>query len=859
MASIRSLSFATGIGLVVAILFVVSLTNIRLEWAIENGWLVIITAALFLSVHILVSYLLVKPVIELDEEAGIENLSPGEARQAIDRLGIFVPVSSFLAVINWALGGVCVAVGVRVLYDVTFSDLIALWMGAVSSGLVITVIFHQAIKLRFREVTDILIRKAHIESAADPIFERQRVSLRKELAVSFFTLIVVALAFSIMFGYSQTTARVARTIAQQLRHNHALFVAEAEERAGESWSVAGSSAELQPLLAKRPPSPGGMLFLLEDGVPLLPTGQEEIPITEAQREFILESEGADWVQQGDGSILSWTPVHNAILVAWIPAKDLEITTGDFFITLLLLTVVLVVTMLGVANYLAQSITGPLLELRDVMSGLATGDLVSEHIAGGFTEVGELSISAAATVESLRWTVGEIREAHGRVDYASKRVGASTSEVRWASTEQAKLLEATVSALSGVESSIREINRSVEQLDRASEAALRSITELNTGTVEVQSGANEVIDAVAETHASIYQMATSIAEVTRSMDYLKQTTAETAQGTAEMSATVQAVEEDARETAMLAEKVLADARAGQEAVLQTRNGIDHIQSATREAVRTIQALSGEMGHIGRVLTVIDEITNQTQLLSLNAAIIAAQAGEHGQGFAVVADEIKKLAVRTAESTGEISEMLKRIGHQARMGVEKAMVGEAAVTEGTFLSEKAREALAQIERSAEESTERMNRIAIATTDQSRGITHISQMMEAMVQNVSKVLLSTVEQRKGADRISEASEGMRFVAERVGVSAQQQSQNSAAIADNMRQVAEMVDHVLSATRGQLDQVTRATSSANNTADLATRNLTLTEQLREVVVDLERESRLLTDSLTRFKLSQEENGKPN
>lgn len=847
---------ATGVGLVVAILFVISLTNIRVEWALRSGWLVLLVAAIFLSLHIAISWVLIRPLIELDEETGLENLSPGEARQAIDRMSSFVPISAVMAAVNWTLGGLCVAIGVRVLYDVTLSDLIALWMGAISAGMIITVIFHQAIKLRFREVTDLLIRRAQIHSIDDPLFERRRSSLRKELAASFFTLIVVALAFSVMFGYSQTTARVSLTTAKQLGHDLNLFERESARQLGESWSLAADAPALQDLLSRNPPSPGGILFLLEKGAPLLPAGHEEVPLTDDQRELIMSTEGADWIQQRDGSILSWRPLGEARIIAWVPAGDLEVSSREIFATLIILSAILVATMLGVANFLAESITRPLRELRDVMNDLSHGNLLAEHAAGGFTEVGELSVSAAATIESLRQTVVHIRDAHARVDHAAQRVGASTGEVRWASNEQAKLLKSTVESLSGVEESIRNINKSVEKLDRASESSLRSITELNTGTSEVQAGANEVIDAVAETHASIHEMAASIAQVTESMEYLKEISAETAGGTQQMAATVEAVDADARETAMLAEKVLQDARNGQEAVSQTRTGIDRIQSATLEAVNTIQALSGEMGQIGRVLTVIEDVTNQTQLLSLNAAIIAAQAGEHGQGFAVVADEIKKLAVRTAQSTSEIGDMLQRIERQATKGVEKAMAGEEAVREGTALSERARDALAQIERSARDSTERMSRIARATAEQTSGIAHIGEQMDNMVNNVSRVLIATVEQRKGADRISESSDAMRVVAERVGVSAEQQNQNSAAIAESMRQVAEMVDQVLDATRAQLGEVARATGSAKETADLAGRNLTLTEQLKQVVVDLETESRALSDSLQRFKLTVEENG---
>jgi methyl-accepting chemotaxis protein len=90
-----------------------------------------------------------------------------------------------------------------------------------------------------------------------------------------------------------------------------------------------------------------------------------------------------------------------------------------------------------------------------------------------------------------------------------------------------------------------------------------------------------------------------------------------------------------------------------------DGMKEIKASVENTAGYIRKLGGRSEEIGQILNVIDEITDQTTLLALNAAILAAQAGEHGKGFSVVADEIKNLAERTSVSTQEIGELIQSV--------------------------------------------------------------------------------------------------------------------------------------------------------------------------------------------------------
>jgi methyl-accepting chemotaxis protein len=175
-------------------------------------------------------------------------------------------------------------------------------------------------------------------------------------------------------------------------------------------------------------------------------------------------------------------------------------------------------------------------------------------------------------------------------------------------------------------------------------------------------------------------------------------------------------------------------------------VNVIAETVNAASGFVKDLGTQSEKIGDIITVIEDIADQTNLLALNAAIEAARAGEQGRGFAVVADEVKKLAERTSSSTAEIAGMIRAI----RGGVEKTIQSmdeaKSNVTTGVEYSSQAQTALQEIIKSVDSLYGGVHQIATAIEEMSATTDEITRDIN-QISDVTKVSLSSSEEISGA----------------------------------------------------------------------------------------------------------------
>lgn len=312
---------------------------------------------------------------------------------------------------------------------------------------------------------------------------------------------------------------------------------------------------------------------------------------------------------------------------------------------------------------------------------------------------------------------------------------------------------------------------IEDLSRRSEERASISSEMSATTDAIADNINQYSAFVLETSSSIEEMARAILETGENIRDLSASTEQTVASISLISTSQATVKENAERGANASQNVRMQAQNGLRNMAATLKAMQEIVKSNDESFESISRLSRFSARVGEILNVIQEVVEQTKLLSLNASIIAAQAGERGKAFAVVAEEVRSLAHRTSASTKEIEELVRNIQKETA-GVQRTIaIGKDKVKEGVKISTMANDALARILQSAEEASEVVTGIATETTEQSSGIQRIAEAAEINLQLVQQLTDSTEHQQQGTTLIVNNLEQMRELAHRINSSAQEQ----------------------------------------------------------------------------------------
>jgi methyl-accepting chemotaxis protein len=259
----------------------------------------------------------------------------------------------------------------------------------------------------------------------------------------------------------------------------------------------------------------------------------------------------------------------------------------------------------------------------------------------------------------------------------------------------------------------ELNSARKNVANLVHTLIGGVEQLNQATQNMQSISQETVDGVFKQQSETTQVATAMNE---------------------MTASVQEVARTASNAAEAARNADNEAKAGKSVVMETMHSIEMLASEVEKAANQLTSLESDISNIGAIVDVIRGITEQTNLLALNAAIEAARAGEHGRGFAVVADEVRTLAARTQDSTHEIEEMVERLQQGAEAAVKVMNEGRERARDSVEKASSAGVALDTITDMITTMDEMSSQISSAANEQSsvaedinRGIVNISQVAE------------------------------------------------------------------------------------------------------------------------------------
>lgn len=251
---------------------------------------------------------------------------------------------------------------------------------------------------------------------------------------------------------------------------------------------------------------------------------------------------------------------------------------------------------------------------------------------------------------------------------------------------------------------------------------------------------QVKQAATQVNSSLILNEGEIRQLSEEALHTAEETTRTLDSVQEMTRSIQEVAFAARQAATVARTASSTAETGGMAMDRSVHNIVKLRETVAETAKKVKRLGESSQQISKVVSLINQIALQTNLLAINAGIEAARAGEEGQGFAVVAEEVGELAARSAAATKEIEKIVENIQQETAEVVEAMELGTSQVVEGTHLVEDAKQSLSQILEVSRQIDDLVQSISSATVSQAETSQAVTELMKEMASVSERTASST-----------------------------------------------------------------------------------------------------------------------
>lgn len=522
----------------------------------------------------------------------------------------------------------------------------------------------------------------------------------------------------------------------------------------------------------------------------------------------------------------------------------------------IITFILIV--FAIVRFFNSRVSTPIRKINHALGMVTAGDLTIEVPEIGSSEIGSIARGFKFLIERLSSTITRLNSLSGNVATAMGQLTVTLRNVSESARKQSNSINEIISSMRTASESQKKITENTDKLSGVSSENVSSLLEMKATADEIASSTQKLFKSTEDSYAMVSEMSSTVKAIAENANAVSYAVENTSVSAEEISASLNAVKDNSKRSAELAftvRELLTDR--GTLAIADAIESMEHIADKVNRTSDIIIRLDERSKGIEKVLSVIKDVTEKTNLLSLNAAILAAQAGEYGKSFSVVADEIKGLSDRTSSSAKEISTIVKTIQGEIHEAVKAITVGVGKVNDGKDLIFRAGEAIGETLEAAQQSAKMAKVIQGATEEQADGLRHITLMMENVRQMIEQVAKATNEQGRSSGFMLDSISDIKEVAEFVKRGTEEHAKGTDIISRNLELTSGMVSQINQSAINQLTVNKGIAEAIEQIKSMGGSTVTELEELTISFDTLRKEIDILKNEVDAFKLDNSKKSK--
>ena len=500
----------------------------------------------------------------------------------------------------------------------------------------------------------------------------------------------------------------------------------------------------------------------------------------------------------------------------------------------------------------RHIKRPVQEINSIIEKITNGDLTATIPDLGDDEIGSIAKGVGILELRLAQMIARINKTAVNVGMAIKQVDHTYQIASEGISSQAGAVKNGIRSIHLANKSQNAVSDSIEKLLNFSTENVTSLLEMRATAEEMLSQTQRLFRSTEDSYSVVLEMSQTSKSISSNSGMALSAVEDTSASVEEIGVSVREVEEHAIDSSAIADKVKEiTSGVGMMSVVNAIEGMGNISDQVQKSAEIIQRLGARSVDIEKVLSVIRDVTEQTNLLSLNAAILAAQAGEYGKSFSVVADEIRALSERTASSTREIGGIVKTIQKDIKDAVYSVDDAKLKVDDGNTLVVKVGEALREILNASIQSSDMTKAIERATGEQSLGLRQVTTAIDDIKKVIVSVTKSTKEQENALSYLLEGVGDVKEVAELSKRGAGEQAEGTRIISRNIELANERINQINNNELHQKKVNTEIIAAMENINGIGAVTMQNMEDVSTSLKTLFREIEALKQEMEAFRLS--------